>query len=174
MKIMEEAPRACRGVSGFMMAAGLVFLALSPAVVRAAGKGDDTVVLKDGRRMTGLTVLSDGYKTVEADRDGDGEADEHFPAGDIAEISYGDAPASFLLGASSFNAQHLARAIEQLERSLKEEKVRRFWLEQQANYMIGESRRSLAEGDRTLLPKAREAFRRVVVEAPDGRMAPAI
>jgi len=170
---MADITQARRDVSGFMTAACLFLLSLSPGAALAGEKGGDAVVLKDGRRMTRVSVLSDGYKTVEVDRDGDGEADEHFPASDIAEISYGDAPGSFLLGAAAFNAHQFAKAITHLERSLKEEKVRRFWLEQQANYMIGESRRNLAEGDRSLLPKARAAFRRVVVETPEGRMAPA-
>ena len=149
-----------------------VLMALAIAA-QARGEGKDTIALKDGRRISRVTVLSDGYKTVEIDRDADGQADETFKASEVTEISYGDAPKSFLLGVSSFNMAQYAKAVEQLERALTEEDVRAFWLQQQANYMIGESRRRMAEGDAAELAKAREAFGRVAIRTPEGRMAPA-
>ena len=135
--------------------------------------GKDTVVLKGGRRISSVTVLSDGYKVVEIDRDADGAVDETFQTSDVAEIAYGDTPKSFLLGMSSFNMNQFPKAVEQLERSLEEKEVRAFWIQQHANYVIGESRRRMAEGDTTELARAREAYRRVVIKVPEGRMAPA-
>ena len=144
-------------------------LAWSPA---ALVEGKDTVVLKSGRNISGVVILSERYDKVEVDRDDDGKADDTFAAGDIATVSYGDAPMSFREGLLDYRMRRYEEAVGKFEKAVEEPGVRQFWLQQHANYMLGECRRRLAMNDPQLLAKARAAYEQVVEKVPDGRWAP--
>ena len=138
----------------------------------ALAAGKDEVVLKTGRGVPGLTVLSETYESVEVDRDGDGKADEPFPAEKVANVKYGDAPVAFRRAEISLKQGRYAEAAEMFQKALGEKNVRAFWLKQHANYLIGECLRRQGENDAALLPTARKAYERVISEMPKGRLVP--
>lgn len=151
----------------------VVILLLAAAWGRAAvAAGRDTVLLKNRQPAAGLTVLREGYDKVEADRDGDGKADETFPADAVTNVTYHDAPMSFRQGAASFRLGRFKEAAEYFSKALSEKDVRSFWLQQHANYFIGECRRQLAQKNKKLLAEARQAYERVIETVPDGRLVP--
>jgi len=147
-------------------------LASAASAQTAPLKGKDTVTLKTGRQIGSVIVLAERYDKVEVDRDGDGKADETFDAGDVATVTYGDAPMSFRRGALDYRMRRYEDAAEKLDAALEERSVRQFWLQQRANFMLGECRRRLSMNDPRLLAKARAAYEQVVAKVPDGRWAP--
>jgi len=148
-----------------------VLLACGPAPCLAAA-GQDSVLLESGRSVPGVTVLREGYDKVEIDRDGDGKPDETYPAAEVANVTYGDAPMSFRQGSVFFRQDRFREAAEYFEKALNEPGVRAFWLQQHANYFLGECRRRMGETDKALLLEARRAYAQVIVKVPDGRLVP--
>ena len=134
-----------------------------------AAKGKDKIVLKNGQGFS-VTVLRETYEGVEVDTDADGVEDKTYNPGDVARVEYGDAPKSFRDGLRAFEAGRFAEALDKFEKALPEKDVR--WLKQHANYLIGECRRRLGQNDKTHLPKARDAYQRVIREDSKGRLAP--
>lgn len=138
----------------------------------ALAVGGDSVTRKGGHKATGLSVLREGYDKVEVDRDDDGKADESFPADQVEEVTYHDAPMSFRRGLGDFTLLRFGKAAEYFTKALEEKNVRSFWLQQHANYLLGECHRKLARGDKKLLAKARQAYARAIEKVPDGRLVP--
>lgn len=147
-------------------------VAVFAGVAVASERGTDRIVLKSGRSFSRVAVLKDGHDKVEIDRDGDGKANETFTAEAVESISYGDAPKAFRQATLDYRVGRFSAAIEQFEAALQAEETREFWLKPYSYFYIGECFRQLAETDKELLPKARAAYERVLLEAPDSRLAP--
>jgi tetratricopeptide (TPR) repeat protein len=148
----------------------LILASLSAALAANAGK--DRVVLQSGRALPRVTILREQYDKVEVDRDGDGVADDTFAGHEVKSISYGDSPIVFREGVSRFGSGRFAQAVEKMNQALKSKEVSSPRLRHHAYFIIGESLRRMAETDKTLLPKARQACKQAAAVSPKGRLIP--
>lgn len=129
--------------------------------------------LNDNTRKSAVTILVDGHAGVKVDTVGDGEADTTYDPADIKRLTFGDEPLAYKRARIDFRNGLYAKALKLFEKAREAKKPRSFWLVQHTNYFMGECRRRLAEKNKSLLPTAIRAYKRVLEKSRGARRAPA-
>lgn len=157
-----------------LVAMPAVWLAALAAAIAFAPetRGQDTVVLTDGRRISNVTVLRDHFDGVAVDRDRDGEEDEVFDPEQVVRVEYGDTPAAYRQAEIELRGRRLGRAAEQFRLTLAGDEPVDYRLVQYANFRLAETLRRMGRDDAALREEAKKAYREVVAAVPLGRLVP--
>jgi predicted negative regulator of RcsB-dependent stress response len=154
---------------GLIPALLVAVLAAGGALAQDNKKDGVTLVQKGGAttRVTG-TVLSETWKGVELDKNGDGQADASYDIDQVLRVEYARRP-QYLTEAQklSYPPREL---IDKLTRAYNDDSTPMNVL-QHAYYLIAKSWAELAKADPSQLPKAVDAYNKLFTKMPDTRYA---
>jgi len=117
----------------------------------------DTVQLR-GQTLTNVTVLSEDYREVQLDTDGDGVVDRKVPQNEVRQVVYDDVPAAYRTAMAVFRlGNQYDKALKHFAEAGKTGGVRP-WLKDYVAYYSAECVRRQAGTDRALLAQAAQKY----------------
>ena len=130
----------------------------------------DRVVLTNGERLSG-SVLKESWKGIELDKDMDGTADVVYKLEEVEELVYGDRPkymeeAGKLRGKPESTTEY----INTLKRAYFDRATSK-WQLQHAYYELAKQYEELSARDDQYLPKALDAYQKLLDDIPETRYA---
>ncbi len=157
--------RAMRLIPALLLA---VLLAAGAAFAQDSQKDAVILVQKTGTSRATGTVLSETWKGVELDKDGDGRADVTYDIDQVVRVDYGKFP-RYLLDARLLKSKP-KELIEKLSRAYADDATPMKIL-QHAYYDLAKVYADEAKADASQLPKAVDAYNKLFTKMPDTRYA---
>ncbi len=150
------------------LVAGLSLVLVAGATAYGQTTRRDTVTLTNKQILGNVTVLTENYREIQVDTDGDGTADRTISQNDVLRVEYGDAPAAYRQAMASFRlGTQYEKALEEFKTAATSTGVRP-WLKDYVGYYMAECLRLQAQSKPAVLDAAVKAHRDALAASPEG------